>query len=248
VTTPTSPDESPRTEKGERTRIQILDAALSLFLERGYEGTTMRAIAQRAGASLGNAYYYFRSKEHLIQAFYERTHHEHLAACGDILDTERDFETRLLGVMRAKLNTIMPYHRFSGVLFKTAADPESPLNPFSDLSQPVRRESTGVFAEVVRGSDLPVPDEIAATLPEMLWLYHMGVVLYWIHDTSPACERSYRLVERSAGLIAVMVRTASNPLMRPLTRRVLSLLEAVGVEVRDIDAPQPDAPRPGDPE
>jgi len=226
----TAPDgESPRTEKGERTRVQILDAALALFREHGYEGTTMRAIARRAGVSLGNAYYYFRSKEHLIQAFYERTHLEHLAASADILATETDFESRLRGVMRTKLGTIMPYHRFSGVLFKTAADPESPLNPFSDLSQPVRREATELFAEVVRGATDRVPEDIADVLPDLLWLYHMGVVLFWIHDTSPACDRSYRLVERSVGLVAGLVRTASNPLMKPLTRRALSLLEEIGM-------------------
>ena len=42
--------------------------------------------------------------------------------------------------MRAKLETIEPYHRFSGILFKTAADPESPLNPFGEESRPVREE------------------------------------------------------------------------------------------------------------
>ena len=40
----------------------------------------MRAITAEAGVSVGNAYYYFDSKEHLIQAFYDRAQHEHLAA------------------------------------------------------------------------------------------------------------------------------------------------------------------------
>ena len=42
---------------------------ISLFLEHGYDGTTMRGIAQAAGVSVGNAYYYFDSKEHLIQEY-----------------------------------------------------------------------------------------------------------------------------------------------------------------------------------
>jgi AcrR family transcriptional regulator len=48
--------------------------------ERGYEQTTMRAIAEKAGVSLGNAYHYFGSKDHLIQEFYHRTHEDHLRA------------------------------------------------------------------------------------------------------------------------------------------------------------------------
>ena len=69
------------TNKGGQTKAAILQAALDMFQESGYEETTMRAIAERAGVSLGNAYYYFHSKEHLIQAFYHRTHEEHLEAC-----------------------------------------------------------------------------------------------------------------------------------------------------------------------
>ena len=73
-----------KTPKGEQTKALILNSALQLLQERGYEQTTMRAIAKHAGVSLGNAYHYFNSKEHLIQAFYQRTHDEHLAATASV--------------------------------------------------------------------------------------------------------------------------------------------------------------------
>src|SRR5215207_5926024 len=107
------------TAKGEQTRALIMETALQMFMERGYEETTMRAIAERAGVALGSAYYYFRGKEQLIQAFYSRTHQEHLAQAEEVLRTERTLRGRLLGTMQAKLRTIEPYHRFSGVLFRT---------------------------------------------------------------------------------------------------------------------------------
>src|SRR5262245_62454986 len=65
-------DADPPARKSEETRSLILETALELLTERGYEETTMRAIAEKAGVALGNTYYYFRSKEHLIQAFYDR--------------------------------------------------------------------------------------------------------------------------------------------------------------------------------
>src|SRR6266700_4298705 len=139
------------TNKGGQTKAAILQTALDMFRECGYEETTMRAIAERAGVALGNAYYYFHSKEHLIQAFYGRTHEEHLSVADSVLTKERDLKPRLLGVMRAKIETVEPYHQFAGKLFKTAADPHSPLNPFSDESDPVRQESIAVFADVVTG-------------------------------------------------------------------------------------------------
>ena len=216
-----------KTRRGEQTRAHILETALRLFRERGYEETTMRAIAEEAGVAVGNAYYYFRSKEHLIQAFYERTHEEHLEACGEILASERRLEARLLGVMRAKVDTAMPYHRFAGVLFKTAADPNSPLNPFSEESRPLRERATAVFAEVLDGSGTWVRNPgLRTELPHLLWLYHMGVLLYWIHDTSPACVRTYRLVDHTVALIVRLISLANLPVLSPLVRKALELLAA----------------------
>ncbi len=220
----TTTTETTNTAKGEQTKARILETALTLFRERGYEETTMRAIADRAGVALGSAYYYFRSKEQLIQAFYGRTHEEHLLACAPILARERQLKARLRGVMHAKLETIEPYHQFAGVLFKSAADPQSPLNPFSADSEPVRQQATALFGEVVRGSTARVPADLQAELPGLLWLYHMGIILFWIHDTSPGRVRTYRLTDHTVDLIARLIPLASSPLLRPVRRKILRLL------------------------
>ncbi len=47
---------------------QILDAARSLFQEKGYAGTRMSEVANRAGLAAGTLYLYFDSKEALAQA------------------------------------------------------------------------------------------------------------------------------------------------------------------------------------
>jgi AcrR family transcriptional regulator len=234
-----------RTGRGEQTRALILETALELFRERGYEETTMRAIAEKAGVALGSAYYYFRSKEELIQGFYARQHEEHWEASQPVLARERTFHARLLGVMRAKLDTIEPYHRFSGILFKTAADPRSPLNPFSPESAPARAKAMEVFAEVVRGSEkLRVPPDLGAELPGLLWNYHMGIILFWIHDGSAGRARTVRLMERTVELVGRLVQLAGNPLLAPLRKTTLRLLR----ELRDAGAPQPSDAAPSDTE
>ena len=215
--------EPAKTSKGEQTRAVILEAALELYRERGYEETTMRAIAERAGVALGNAYYYFRSKEHLIQAFYTRTHEEQLAASTELLERERDLKVRLRAVMSKEIEIIEPYHQFAGVLFRTAADPESPLNPFSNDSERARQESISLFARVVEGSNARVPKDLKKELPYLLWLYHMGVILFWIHDSSPGRSRTLNLVDRTVDLVVKMIGLASNPLMRPVRKAALRL-------------------------
>src|SRR5947209_13772228 len=170
-----------KTRKSEQTKALILQAALEIFHERGYEETTMRAIARQANVSLGNAYYYFRSKEQLIQEFYHRTHEAHVAALA-AGPNEKSLKAGLLKVMRLKIKTLAPYHAFAGVLFKTAAHPLSPLNPFAPGSDPLRQESIAVFRDVVEHSRARIPHDLKQELPYLLWLYHMGVILYWIHD------------------------------------------------------------------
>jgi AcrR family transcriptional regulator len=54
------------THRGERTRNDILQAALRLFVERGYHGTSMRQISQEAGLALGGIYNHFSSKEDIF--------------------------------------------------------------------------------------------------------------------------------------------------------------------------------------
>lgn len=53
--------------KGERTQQAVLDAAYSLFLEKGFSATSMRQIAERAGLALGGIYNHFASKDEIFQ-------------------------------------------------------------------------------------------------------------------------------------------------------------------------------------
>ncbi len=55
------------TRKSKEERLnEISSAALDVFLEKGYENTTMEAIAQRAGVSKGGLYHHFQSKDHVL--------------------------------------------------------------------------------------------------------------------------------------------------------------------------------------
>lgn len=54
-------------------REQILDAALRLFTDRGYHGTTIPEIAAKAGVAAGTIYSHFLGKEHVVNVLYRRT-------------------------------------------------------------------------------------------------------------------------------------------------------------------------------
>jgi len=55
-------------KKGEATRLTVEDAALELFMERGYHATSMRQIADKSGLALGGIYNHFKSKDEIFEA------------------------------------------------------------------------------------------------------------------------------------------------------------------------------------
>ncbi|MDH2414243.1 TetR family transcriptional regulator [Nocardioides sp. CER19] len=218
------------TPKAEQTRRVILDAAMRLFRRDGYDKTTMRAIATEAGVSSGNAYYYFGSKEHLVQAFYDGIQQEHAAAAEAALASSRSFADRLAGVFDAWLTVAAPHHRFAGQFFRNAADPASPLSPFSSESAPAREASIAIFERVVAGSDLKLAPAVRAELPGLLWMLHMGLVLFWVYDASPDQDRTRLLVSRAVPLVDRLARLSRLPVVRGVVDDLVGLLAALRTE------------------
>jgi AcrR family transcriptional regulator len=91
----------------ERRRPEVLDGALDLFLERGYEGASMQAVADRAGVTKPVVYACFPSKEKLFRALLRREEERILgeiqAAFGeaDLADPERTLTGGFTAFLRA---------------------------------------------------------------------------------------------------------------------------------------------------
>lgn len=217
----------PPAQRGEPTRQLIIDTAVRLFGEQGYEKTTMRAIATEAGLAASNAYYYFPSKDHLVQEFYTRIQQEHRKAAAPRLETAGDFGERLHAAMTTGVEAMDPYHAFAGKFFRVAADPSSASNPFSDESEPARTMSQEIFRDVVEGATDKLDPELREVLPELLWLAYLGVTLFWVYDRSPGRTRTRLLVDRAVPLIDRMVGLSRLRVLRPAVREALSLYRAL---------------------
>lgn len=80
------------------TRERILDVAAQLFAEQGYDGTSLRAIADALGFTKAALYYHFRSKEEILLALVEpmleiqREMHERFAAARTMEDWAAVFD------------------------------------------------------------------------------------------------------------------------------------------------------------
>ena len=223
---PPSTEPAPITKAGE-TRSRILNAALDLFRRRGFEQTTMREIAAEAGVALGSAYYYFASKEALVMAFYEQASKDMSAQIEERLSAAKSVESRLRAILDVKFEYFAPNRLFLGALSRHAADPRNPLSPFSDETAHIRKLDIQHFAAALQGSRIIIPKDLAPYLPNLFWLYQMGLILFWISDRSPNQTRTLQLRNKSLPLVVTALKVAGFPLLRPLRKKIVELLTAM---------------------
>jgi AcrR family transcriptional regulator len=214
------------TPKSEETRARILEAALATFRERGFERATMREIAEAAQVATGAAYYYFDSKDAIVMAFYARAQEELRPEVERLLQGARTFEARVRGIIEGKLAYFRPNRQLLGAL-TAHTDPTHPLSPFSDATQAVRDEDVARFEKAVEDSKVRLPKNIAPYLPRLLWLYQMGIILFWVYDASPGQRRTGVLLEKSLKMMVLTLRVAGMPFLRPIHRLAGELLQAM---------------------
>jgi AcrR family transcriptional regulator len=87
------------------TRADIQSAAAEMFAERGYAGTTVRALASRAGVQPSLIYHYFGSKEGLLYAILSATMRELLDAVRDAMSSESQPPEQIAAWVRAHVQT-----------------------------------------------------------------------------------------------------------------------------------------------
>jgi AcrR family transcriptional regulator len=225
------------TEKGELTRQTILESALQLFRDKGFEATTMRDVATRAGVALGAAYYYFDSKDAIVMGFYERAQDELTPVLDRSLADAKGLHERVHAIIQAKLDYFAADRKLMGAL-SAHIDPDHPLSPFSDQTRRIRDHDIKFFFRAVEGGRVRIPEDLKVHLPRVLWLYQMGLILFWVYDPSPKQERTMKLFDKSLATVVALIKLSSLPLLRPVRKLVTSLLEiAYGEDGVDVLEP-----------
>lgn len=230
------------TPKALRTRQHIYDVSLALFMEKGFDETSMRDIAGRAGLSLGSTYYHYDSKQALVYQYYVESQAEAEQRNEQTCAATTSFADRMHDLFAFKLGQLEGVPRgFIVVLARSALDPANPLSPFGPETREVRDAAIEMMERVVAGSDLKVHKELRPHLPRVLWLYLMGVLYLWIQDRSTGQRRTHRVVDASlALLVALLPLTARRlPGMTRTVRQLARLLEDVAFW-----RPAPEAERP----
>jgi AcrR family transcriptional regulator len=209
--------------RSQETRASILSHAIRRFREQGFDSTTMRDVGRAAGVAIGAAYYYFPSKEAIVQAYYDEVQSEHGSRVAAALGKRTlDLEERLRIAFHTKFDILAHDRKLLGALFRYSGDPDHPLSVFGPGSGPIRYASMRVFAAAV--GDEKLPKDIRELLPAILWAAHMGILLYFIYDPSPDQARTRKLINGVTRLVVRVLGIAKMAIMKPLRGSLISLL------------------------
>src|SRR5690554_2606490 len=210
--------------KGLRTRANIRAVALESFRERGYDGTTVRLIAQASGVSVGSMNYYFPSKNHLVQELYLDVTKGFYQLATQRMQNSDDLTDRLRIAYETGIETLEPYQEFAPGFLSAAMSPKSPINPLSGESEPALAESIAAFRAAVTGSKQQFPDDIADTLPEALTIAYLLLALFWSYDRSEQQQHTRRLLNGALTLMKMGLPLLKVPGIRKPLRELLQLI------------------------
>jgi AcrR family transcriptional regulator len=215
------------TPKAEETGRKILESALELFRQKGFEPTTMRDIAQKAEVATGAAYYYYPSKDAIVADFYQRSCTEMQPRIEAALEHAKGLEKRLHELIAVKLTYFAPNRGVLRSLLRNGADPRHPLSPFSPDTAAIRDIDIAWFRRILTDCGMRIPRDLEPHLPGVLWFFQMGVIFFWVIDDSPKQARTARLLELATRSVVFLLRLSALPLMRPLRKTALQLIEIV---------------------
>lgn len=173
---------APRADADE-TRAAIVDAAISLFAARGYDGVRFRDVAESAGRPLGVVSYHFPSKDTLWQASALAIHEDFATHFGD-----RYFESagqhrseRAREMLRAYIRYFARDPRLFRFMIQVSMTDDERLRWYvATLGNPFRKRFADLFDEMADRNDIPVSDDRFAVL-----LYSLLGAATLIYATAP---------------------------------------------------------------
>jgi len=186
------------------TRQRIIQGAAKLFTTGGWDKTTTRDIAARAGIAAGTLFNYFESKEAIVAALMSEALSNAKQELRRRPPEDQSLEEELFSLIWAELRSLRRFRKFLPAAAET-------------ILSPMRRGSPDTPGEAIRLNHLEAVEQILvshgipATLPaitmQLYWTLYLGVFAFWLSDDSPKQEDTLALLDQSLKLFVASLRT-----------------------------------------
>jgi AcrR family transcriptional regulator len=199
-----------RTAGGEATRLRLYDAAIALIGQRGYEAATLRDVATKAGVSPALLYRYFPNKRSVVLALYDQLSESFAEQAAGM--PRGKWRERFLFALELSLRTLGP-HRMTLRALAPVMVGDAEEGVFAQNTAFSRTRVQGIFQEAVVGATDSPKGPLAHSLGHLLYLAHLGIILWWLLDRSA----SQRATKALVALIRQMLPSAALTLhLRPV--------------------------------
>lgn len=192
----------------EKTKIKILQSAVDLIIEKGFDNASLREMAKNAGVSNPTIYNYFPSKEKLLYAYIEQKHKEAVATIQEI----EDFHTytlreQLQTLIETELELYLEDREFiiqiADMVFHSSGLKMGKLYETNALFIETVEEMLNIAIEAEEIAEPPFKEH----LPKLFWDYYIMVVAYWVKDDSEMFENTTQFIDHSLGLAEAVLHS-----------------------------------------
>ena len=205
-----------RAENKERTRKQILQAALELFSKKGFDRTTAKQISDKAGIAEGTLYNYFKTKEEVALYFFE----QEFAGLvewyrkNDALHS-KPLSEKFFAIIYRHLEKMAPYEDFIGAVYLRAFQPASKLSPLRLETQQRNVQYLRFIKKMISDSgEEGLIRKLGDLSAYAFGLFHFAMITYWLQDSSRGKERTLALLDRSLKVGDSILKIADSVLGR----------------------------------
>lgn len=209
------------TKQGTATKQRLYNVALEEMGRSGYEGATVRDVAQKAGVSVGLLYRYFPNKQDIVLALYEQLSLEYVRRADAMLAGR--WRDRFVFALRTSLQVLEPYRAtLTGLIPVLLGGTEEGL--FAARTKFSRHRVQQVFIDAVTSASDSPNHRVAESLGRLLYLLHLAYIMCWLLDKTRRQRATAHLVElmdRALPVIALALRVPSTQRLIIAARRLL---------------------------
>lgn len=193
-------------EAKEQTRIRLLEAAVDVISEKGYDKASMREIAKRAEVGDATIYNYFSTKDKLLYGYCEYVQQQVMRELKAI-DNFHEYSLReqLHQLVEMELRMWLPAREFLQTVFaQTYAAPTVGFELLADTKALLKLMVVDLIDAAIEAGEMP-EQPYQDLLPALFWDYQTAILAYWLKDTSDEFANTTQLVDQSTELVAQLL-------------------------------------------
>ena len=186
----------------------IIQTAVDLMTQHGFEGTTMKQIARAANLGDATIYKYFPTKEKLVSAYFEQAIGDALLQVGETPGLQ-DFSLQesLQLLIESLLEIMLADREFVGLARGLVARAPTLLLGEQLPGKPALQAAFIQMLERAEASGEIVPCGFKPSLAGLLADYVYAIVAYWLRDTTEGFANTTQMVDLSLGVLVLALKS-----------------------------------------